>query len=51
MKDRHAAEFGSDDMEVGEGSAVCGIAKRKAAAALWIPSAQKLYLAVREKTF
>lgn len=45
------AKFHNDDTKDEKGRAVCGKSERITIVALWVPSAEMLYLAVRENFF
>lgn len=47
----HAAEFDTDGMGNEEERAVCVESERVVTVAMWVPSAERLYLAVREENF
>lgn len=51
VNDMHVVVFDNDGMGDEEGRAVRGSSKRVEIVALLVPSAEKLYLAVREKYF
>lgn len=51
MKDVQAAVFDNGGVEDEKARVVYGTSERTATVELWIPSAEKLYLAVREKYF
>lgn len=49
VKNVHAGKLDNDGLGGGNGRAMYGKLERTATVALWIPSAEKLYLAVRDK--
>lgn len=51
VRDVPAAEFDSDGMKDEEGRAGCVSLEKVGTVAFWVPSAEKLYLVVREKYF
>lgn len=50
-EDVHATELDNDGVGTEKRDAVCGNSERVATMALWVLSAEKLYLAKREKYF